>query len=187
MSQWLKEHAWKAKRASLTERHQNTSSRNRFNDFPPQNASWCEPVTSVFVVGFEAILHSFYTVSVVSCAPYHAVFVGSLPLNPRSGRPRSHSDTVTLPFRRAHESINRTLYRLRRSAGRATVNSCLRNTNIVASLPTRILRRPYGITFCSFCSSGSNTRRPGVCSSAQIAIYSALFWTWSGNACLPSI
>jgi hypothetical protein len=39
MSEWLKEHAWKAKRATFTERRRNVSSRNRFNDFPPQNAS----------------------------------------------------------------------------------------------------------------------------------------------------
>jgi catechol 2,3-dioxygenase-like lactoylglutathione lyase family enzyme len=34
MSEWLKEHAWKAKPAGRTERHQNTSSRNQFNDLP---------------------------------------------------------------------------------------------------------------------------------------------------------
>jgi hypothetical protein len=31
MSEWLKEHAWKAIMASITERHQNTSLRIRFN------------------------------------------------------------------------------------------------------------------------------------------------------------
>ena len=44
MSEWSIEHAWKTIPATLTEGHQNTSSRNRFNDFPPQNASRCEPV-----------------------------------------------------------------------------------------------------------------------------------------------
>jgi len=34
MSEWLKEHAWKAKSVTLTEQHPNTSSRDRFNDFP---------------------------------------------------------------------------------------------------------------------------------------------------------
>ena len=34
MSEWLKEHAWKTTPARLTERHQNTSSRNQFNDLP---------------------------------------------------------------------------------------------------------------------------------------------------------
>jgi hypothetical protein len=34
MSEWLKEHAWKAISARLTERHQNTSSRNRFKNLP---------------------------------------------------------------------------------------------------------------------------------------------------------
>jgi len=34
MSEWSIEHAWKAKLATLTEQHRNTSSRNRFNDLP---------------------------------------------------------------------------------------------------------------------------------------------------------
>jgi hypothetical protein len=33
MSEWFKEHAWKAKSATLAEQHRNTSTRNRFNDF----------------------------------------------------------------------------------------------------------------------------------------------------------
>ena len=40
----FKEHAWKAMSATLTERHRNTSWLTRFNEFPPQNASRCEPV-----------------------------------------------------------------------------------------------------------------------------------------------
>ena len=39
MSEWLKEHAWKTIPASCIEQHRNISSHNRFNDFPPQNAS----------------------------------------------------------------------------------------------------------------------------------------------------
>jgi len=39
MSEWLKEHAWKATPASGIEQHRNISPHNRFNDFPPQNAS----------------------------------------------------------------------------------------------------------------------------------------------------
>ena len=35
MSEWSKEHAWKAILARLTERHRNTLSHNRFNDLPP--------------------------------------------------------------------------------------------------------------------------------------------------------
>ena len=34
MSEWLKDYAWKATSAKLAKRHGNTSSRNRFNDFP---------------------------------------------------------------------------------------------------------------------------------------------------------
>jgi hypothetical protein len=34
MSEWLKEHAWKAIPATLTEQHRNTSSRIQFNDLP---------------------------------------------------------------------------------------------------------------------------------------------------------
>jgi len=34
MSEWLKEHAWKTIPATLTERHQSTSSRNQFNELP---------------------------------------------------------------------------------------------------------------------------------------------------------
>ena len=62
MSEWLKEHAWKTTPATLTERYRNTSSRNRFNDFPPQNTSRCEPVNVGVCRVFEATLHSFYTV-----------------------------------------------------------------------------------------------------------------------------
>jgi hypothetical protein len=31
---WIKEHAWKTTPATPTEQHQNTSSRNQFNDLP---------------------------------------------------------------------------------------------------------------------------------------------------------
>jgi len=33
MSEWLKEHAWKATRVSRIEQHQDTATPNRFNDF----------------------------------------------------------------------------------------------------------------------------------------------------------
>jgi hypothetical protein len=39
MAEWLKAHAWKTIPASRIEQHRNISSHNRFNDFPPQNAS----------------------------------------------------------------------------------------------------------------------------------------------------
>ena len=35
MAEWLKEHAWKANPATLTEPPRNTSSRIQFNDLPP--------------------------------------------------------------------------------------------------------------------------------------------------------
>ena len=62
MSEWSIEHAWKTNPATLTERYGNISSRNRFNDFPPQNASRCEPV-NVGVYGcfrgdLTQVLHS---------------------------------------------------------------------------------------------------------------------------------
>ena len=44
MSEWSIEHAWKTNPASRVEQHRNISSHNRFNDFPPQNDSRCEPV-----------------------------------------------------------------------------------------------------------------------------------------------
>jgi hypothetical protein len=39
MSEWSIEHAWKAISATLTEQHQNTSSRNQFSDLRPANGS----------------------------------------------------------------------------------------------------------------------------------------------------
>ena len=62
MSEWLKEHAWKATPASCIEWYRNISSRNRFNDFPPQNPSRCEPVNVAICPRFGATLHSFYTI-----------------------------------------------------------------------------------------------------------------------------
>src|SRR5258708_40072063 len=46
MSEWLKEHAWKANLVALTKRCQNTSLRNQFSDLPPQDALWCEAVNN---------------------------------------------------------------------------------------------------------------------------------------------
>jgi len=47
----MKEHAWKTIPASRIEPYRNISSRNGFNDFPPQNASCYEPV-NVGVCGY---------------------------------------------------------------------------------------------------------------------------------------
>jgi hypothetical protein len=46
MSEWLKEHAWKAISASGTERHQDTSLRIRFNELRLENARRCDAVNS---------------------------------------------------------------------------------------------------------------------------------------------
>ena len=75
MSEWLKEHAWKTNPARLTERHQNTSSRNRFNDFPPQNASRCEPVNVAVRQRFRDDLTQFLHSSQRHLPPYVVVFV----------------------------------------------------------------------------------------------------------------
>ena len=64
MSEWLKEHAWKAILATLTKQHRNTSLRNQFNDLPSHDARRCDSVTSVFVAAFEPTLHSSYTILV---------------------------------------------------------------------------------------------------------------------------
>ena len=42
----MKEHAWKAIRAKRIEQHGNASRRNRFNDFPLQNAPRCDDAHS---------------------------------------------------------------------------------------------------------------------------------------------
>ena len=43
----------------LIERYRNISSRNRFNDFPPQNASRCEPVNVGICQSFRGHLTQF--------------------------------------------------------------------------------------------------------------------------------
>src|SRR5678816_2760578 len=44
MSEWLKEHAWKAIRARRIEQHRDTSTRNRLNDFHQRDALSCDAV-----------------------------------------------------------------------------------------------------------------------------------------------
>ena len=56
MAEWLKALAWKTTPASCTESHRNISSRNRFNDFPPKDASRCEPVNVAVCQGFRGDL-----------------------------------------------------------------------------------------------------------------------------------
>ena len=76
MSEWLKEHAWKTNPATLTERHKNTSSRSRFNDFPPQNASRCEPVNLGISRRFQGDLTQFLHSSQRHFSAYSTVCVG---------------------------------------------------------------------------------------------------------------
>jgi hypothetical protein len=59
MSEWLKEHAWKANLARLTERHRNTSSRKRFNDLRSQDAPRCDSVNAGIPRRFQAHLTQF--------------------------------------------------------------------------------------------------------------------------------
>ena len=78
MSEWSIEHAWKTIPASCTERHRNTSSRNRFNDFPPQNASRCEPVNVGVRRRFRADLTQFLHSSQLHLFQYVTTFLGTL-------------------------------------------------------------------------------------------------------------
>ena len=73
MSEWLKEHAWKANPATLTKSYRRTSSRNRFNDFPPQNASRCEPVNVTVYGCFRGDLTQFLHSSERHLRSYAAV------------------------------------------------------------------------------------------------------------------
>ena len=59
MAEWLKALAWKTIPATLTEEHRNISSRNRFNDFPPQKASRCEAVNIAVCQRFWGDLTQF--------------------------------------------------------------------------------------------------------------------------------
>ena len=59
MSEWLKEHAWKAKRPTITERYRNTSLHNRFNDLSPPDAPRCDSVNLCIRRRFRAHLTQF--------------------------------------------------------------------------------------------------------------------------------
>jgi len=59
MSEWLKEHAWKAKWPKITERYRNTLLRNRFNDLPPPDAPRCDSVNVCIRRRFRAHLTQF--------------------------------------------------------------------------------------------------------------------------------
>src|SRR5437762_8447849 len=71
MSESLKEHAWKTKRASITKRHRNTSSRNRFNNFPLQDALQCDSLSASTPRPFRAHLTQFlHAIPVLNCSPH---------------------------------------------------------------------------------------------------------------------
>jgi hypothetical protein len=59
MSEWLKEHAWKAISYTLTERHRNTSWRNRFSDLALQDAARCDSLDLSIRRRFRANLTQF--------------------------------------------------------------------------------------------------------------------------------
>jgi len=44
MSEWLKEHAWKANPESLTERYRDGAVHNRFSNFRWRRVRWCAAV-----------------------------------------------------------------------------------------------------------------------------------------------
>src|SRR5215218_8001418 len=77
MAEWLKALALFMNAAAPTERHQNTSSRNRFNDFPPRNASRCEPVNVGVYRWFRGDLTQFLHSSERHLFAYAAMFVGT--------------------------------------------------------------------------------------------------------------
>jgi hypothetical protein len=77
MSEWLKEHAWKTNPATLTERYRIISWRNRFKDFPPQNASRCEPVNVAVCQRFRGDLTQFLHSSQRHFGSYCRVLVGT--------------------------------------------------------------------------------------------------------------
>ena len=77
MAEWLKALAWKTNPATLTDCYGNSSSRNRFNDFPPQNASRCEPVNTGIYPWFWGDLTQFLHSSERYFCAYVVVFVGT--------------------------------------------------------------------------------------------------------------
>ena len=73
----MKEHAWKTTPASCIEWSQNISSRNRVNDFPPQDASRCEPVNVGLCECFRGELTQFLHSSERHFSAYAVMRVGT--------------------------------------------------------------------------------------------------------------
>src|SRR3954452_9106152 len=86
MSEWSIEHAWKTTPATLTEWYPNTPSRNRFNDFPPKNASQCEPVNVGVYRWFRGDLTQFLHSSEFHLCAYSVKRVGTCREDDRRGR-----------------------------------------------------------------------------------------------------
>ena len=92
MSEWLIEHAWKTTPASRIEWYQNISLHKRFNDFPPQNASRCEPVNVAVCQRFRGDLTQFLHSSLLHLNSYVAMFPGAClhQERPDAGRDDDH-------------------------------------------------------------------------------------------------
>jgi hypothetical protein len=76
MSEWLKEHAWKTNPATLTELYDSTS-RNRFNNFPPKAACRYDAVNVGACRQFRPHLTQFLHSSEKHLSVYSAVFAGA--------------------------------------------------------------------------------------------------------------
>jgi hypothetical protein len=63
MSEWFKEHAWKANPERLTERYRDTALNKGFNDFRSRRVPRCEALNHDISRPLELTLHSFYTIS----------------------------------------------------------------------------------------------------------------------------
>jgi hypothetical protein len=100
MSEWLKEHAWKAKWPTVTEQHRNTALRNRFNDLPSQDAPRCDSVKVGILRRFRPHLTQFLH-NAPGSGPTGAV---SVPYAQRSIRPQRRSWNLAA-VTRAHRCL----------------------------------------------------------------------------------
>jgi hypothetical protein len=75
MSEWLKEHAWKAIPTSLTERHQHTSLRIRFNELRLEDAPGYHAINVSVFRGIGPHLTQFLHSSELHLLVYERMFV----------------------------------------------------------------------------------------------------------------
>jgi hypothetical protein len=99
MSEWLKEHAWKSKRARNTEQHRNTSLRDRFNKLPPRNAPRCDSVSVGILRRFRPHLTQFLHSSQLHLSQHVATFRGTRRYAHRTRR----SDVITRASSRTYQ------------------------------------------------------------------------------------